>query len=233
MDQHSSAVSKTGEAQYYEEAKGWDQDRIDSERKSKRTAWIIAGLAIAGMLLALIAVAGLTPLKEKVPYVVRVNDTTGLVDIVSLLKDSKETYSEAVAKSHVWKYVLARESYSRQAAASNYDYVGLHSTPQMGKRYLAEFHPDNPESPLNVFGKSSTVELKVRGVSMLNPNLALVRFSREVWRKGSDKPEITQWMSTVGFKYSSAKMKERDRLLNPLGFQVTEYRRDPDSLETK
>jgi type IV secretion system protein VirB8 len=34
------------------------------------------------------------------------------------------------------------------------------------------------------------------------------------------------------FKYSGAPMTEKDRAVNPLGFQVTEYRNDPDSSVT-
>jgi type IV secretion system protein VirB8 len=50
--------------------------------------------------------------------------------------------------------------------------------------------------------------------------------------RGSDKPESSHWAATITFKYSNAPMKEKDRAINPLGFQVTEYRNDPDAFTT-
>ncbi|MGH8473221.1 MAG: type IV secretion system protein, partial [Gammaproteobacteria bacterium] len=38
------------------------------------------------------------------------------------------------------------------------------------------------------------------------------------------------WVSVIGYGFSSAEMSEADRLLNPLGFQVTSYRRDAETL---
>jgi type IV secretion system protein VirB8 len=51
--------------------------------------------------------------------------------------------------------------------------------------------------------------------------------------RGSDKPESSHWAATITFKYSNAPMKENDRAINPLGFQVTEYRNDPDAFTTE
>lgn len=40
---------------------------------------------------------------------------------------------------------------------------------------------------------------------------------------------VTHWAATLVFKFSDAPMAEKDRAVNPLGFQVTEYRTDPDT----
>lgn len=38
------------------------------------------------------------------------------------------------------------------------------------------------------------------------------------------------WTATITFKYSDAPIKEKDRAVNPLGFQVVAYRDDPDAM---
>ncbi len=228
----SNSFSKL-EQQFFEEGRTWETDRLRDAISSRRTAWIVASAACVIAGLSVIAVVGLTPLKKVEPFVVRVDNATGGVDIVSTLKDGKETYTEAVTKHFLLRYVLARESYSRQAASSNYESVGLMSTPAVAKRYFEQFNPENPQSPLVVYGKSTTAELKIKSIAFVGPTIANVRYSRLIYRVTGQAPETTQWVATIGFKYSSSSMRERDRLLNPLGFQVTEYRTDPDSLEAK
>jgi type IV secretion system protein VirB8 len=228
-----SKAETVSEHDYFVEARTWDEDRLVHAEKSRRVAWWVAGGFGAVALLAVGAIAVLTPLHRIEPYEVRVDNATGMVDTVSALKDSKESYTEAVTKHFLLRYVLSREGYSRQAAASNYEAVGLMSTSVVAKRYFDSFRPENPASPLNIYGNSTTVELKIKSITFLGENIAVVRYAREIYRKTGEKPETTQWVATVGFKYSAANMRERDRLINPLGFQVTEYRTDPDSLETK
>jgi len=41
---------------------------------------------------------------------------------------------------------------------------------------------------------------------------------------------IWNWAAVVTYRYSNAEMSADDRLTNPLGFQVTRYRRDPETL---
>lgn len=221
------------EKKYFEEAQTWETDRLKDALSSRRTAWIVASAACVLACLSVCAVVGLTPLKRVEPYVVRVDNASGGVDIISTLKDNKETYTEAVTKHFLLRYVISRESYSRQAASSNYESVGLMSTGTVSKKYFDWFNPKNPESPLNTFGKSTTVELKIKSIAFIGPTIANVRYTRLVYRAGGAEPEQSQWVATVGYKYSASSMRERDRLVNPLGFQVTEYRTDPDSLEAK
>ena len=53
-----------------------------------------------------------------------------------------------------------------------------------------------------------------------------VRFMKES-RKG-EETRITHWVSTLTFSYANAPMSSADRLINPLGFLVSEYRADPE-----
>ena len=46
-------------------------------------------------------------------------------------------------------------------------------------------------------------------------------------RKG-EETRITHWVSTLTFSYTNAPMSSADRLINPLGFVVSEYRADPE-----
>ncbi len=70
---------------YFEKARRFDQDRVIQVERSARIAWSVA--IVAGILAgaSIFAVAALTPLKTIEPFVVRVDNSTGIVDVVSAL----------------------------------------------------------------------------------------------------------------------------------------------------
>lgn len=112
---------------YFAEAKRWDQDRLASAVRSKRLAWTVAGTAGGLAIAAVLAVAGLTPLKTTEPFVIRVDQATGAVDLARGL--SEETgpvrYEEAVSKYFLAQYVRAREGYLDASAEEAFRLVRL------------------------------------------------------------------------------------------------------------
>jgi len=97
------------------------------------------------------------------------------------------------------------------------------------QKYYDAFTPKNTQSPINVYGPYAKVKVRIKSTSFIKENVALVRYIKEIER-GADKNQITHWAATITFTYSGAPMKEKDREVNPLGFQVVEYRNDPDAL---
>ena len=67
---------------YLQDTVTWEVDKINSLKRSHLVAWClaIAGLSIGGI--CAWAVGQLSPLKTVVPYVIRVNETSGTVDII-------------------------------------------------------------------------------------------------------------------------------------------------------
>lgn len=217
--------------QYLKEARSWESSKVEELTNSRKTAWRVAGVSSACALLACAAVASLAPLKTTEPYVIRVDNSTGIVDVLKPLEDGKTNYDEATNKYFVQWYVRYREGYSRELAESYYSYVGLLSNGQEQQRYYQGFAPQNPLSPLNVYGDTARVKVQIKSTSFIAPNIALVRYTKSIER-GGDRPQVTHWAATITFKYSKAPMKESDRSINPFGFQVTEYRNDPDAQVT-
>lgn len=223
-------VEKQDFEQYLREAQSWETNRIVHAEKSKKLAWAIAAVASGIAVLSAIAIVGLTPLKHTELRIVRVNDTTGTVDILSEIPNAKTTYDEAINRYFAGQYIRFREGYSRKLADEYYSSVGILSAGAEQRRYGEWFSPKNPQSPLNLYGDNARVKVHIKGYSFLKKDVVLVRYWKEVERGASEKPVVTHWAATVVFKYSGAPMAEKDRELNPLGFQVTEYRNDPDTV---
>lgn len=212
---------------YFAEARSWDQDRLAAAVRSRRLAWVVAAVAAGLAGAAMTAVAVLTPLKTVEPYVVRVDRTTGAVEVLrGLSTTGPQNYDEAVTKSFLATYVRAREGWLPQAAEANFRQVSIMSTPDEQQRWAIAYRPANPASPQVVYGPAADAQIAIRAVSFVAPGVANVRFHRLV-RRGA-QAEDTDWIATVAFAYTKAPMSEGDRLRNPLGFQVSSYRADPE-----
>lgn len=212
---------------YFEEARRWDQDRLAGALRSRRRAWIVAGISSILALAATGAVVALTPLKTVEPFVVRVDQATGAVAVMSGLSDaSAVTYDEAVSKYFLAQYVRHREGYLDAAREENFRQVSILSTPDEQRRWADLYRGSNPSSPQNLYGRDAEAIIAIRAITFINPQVANIRFRRTV-RSGQQIIE-SDWIATVAFAYSRAPMLETDRLRNPLGFQVRSYRADPE-----
>lgn len=215
---------------YFDEAKSWNADRLASAERSRRLAWCVAAGAVLLATVAVGAVAGLAPLKSVTPFVVQVDRTTGAVAVMTALTSAEPlTYDEAVTKHFLAQYVRAREGWLAPAAESNFRQVTIMSTPAEQQRWADLFRPTNRTSPQVVYGPLAEAQVEIRAVSFVNRAVANVRFHRQV-RRGQQLEE-SDWIATIAFVYTRAPMAEADRLRNPLGFQVTSYRADPEVVE--
>jgi type IV secretion system protein VirB8 len=217
---------------YFVDAKRWDQDRLDAARTSRNAAWVLAGVASAAAIVSIASTAALAPLKTVEPFVVRVNETTGGVDVMTALKGPEpRSYNEAVSKYFLSAYVRAREGYLPGAAQANFRQVSILSTTDEQERWSVLYRGSNPKSPQVVFGQGAVVDVGVRAISFISPKVASVRFHRTIRR--DHEIQESDHIATIAFTYVRAPMLESDRLLNPLGFQVQSYRSDPEAPDGK
>lgn len=216
--------------EYYREAASWAADRRASSDRSRTIAWIVAGVAIAVALLEAIALAALTPLKREVPYTLLVDRQTGHVEALKPLDQTTISADAALTRSFLVQYVIARERFGIDFLAEDYRKVALFSEAGARARYIASMQRGNPTSPLAVLPRSAIVNVTIRSVSSLGGDISLVRFTTQrTDPAGTDQPPQT-WASVIRYRYSPAEMTADDRLVNPLGFQVVRYRRDPETV---
>ncbi|WP_278434194.1 virB8 family protein [Brucella anthropi] len=214
---------------YFEKARRFDQDRMNEVERSNRLAWSIAIAAgiVAGI--SILAVASLAPLKTVEPFVVRVDNSTGIVDVVSALSATAGTYDEAVTKYFAAKYVRGREGYVWSEAQENFRTIALLSTQAEQARFAATYRGSNPQSPQNVYGRSATVRINIVSIALINQNVVSVRYIRSLTR--GEEVRTTHFVATLTYSYANAPMSSTDRLVNPLGFAVSEYRADPEAID--
>jgi type IV secretion system protein VirB8 len=216
--------------EYLAAARGWDFDRAQAERRSARRAWWVAGTASLVAAVAVAAVAALTPLKTVAPFVIRVDNTTGVVDVVPAF-EAPLAESQAVTRYLLSQYVITRERYVPALAEADYEAVGAMQGASLNQAWAALWNRQNPESPLNVHADGSQVRVQVTSVSFLKPgsgreDLAQVRFVRIAGQPGTE--QARPYVATLQYAWGEPAKDDRLRAANPLGFRVLEYRREPE-----
>ncbi|MEP1833873.1 MAG: VirB8/TrbF family protein [Hyphomonas sp.] len=208
----------------------WAASVTQDLRKSRRNAWIVAGVAAAIALLLAIALAAMLPLKETEPYVLAVDRQTGNVETLNPLDEATISADMALTRSLLAQYVTARESFDADSIQRDFRRVSLWSAPEAQQRYANLMAASNPASPLAYMPRSGTISVEIRSISSLNAASSLVRFTTiQTDRSGRALPP-QYWAAVVNYQFTGATMSEADRLDNPLGFQVTRYRRDAETL---
>lgn len=202
---------------------------LDLER-SRRAAWIVAGIAGAIAFLLAVTLAVLLPLKTVVPYTLMVDRQTGYVEELAPLDAASVSPDTALTRSFLAQYVIARESYDAANLQRDYRRVALWSEGDARQRYVASMNSSNPSSPLAQLGSGTTLRAEVKSISSLSSDSALVRFVTVRTDRGGREEAANHWAAVINYRFSSAEMSADDRLHNPLGFQVTRYRRDQEAL---
>lgn len=214
---------------YYREAQSWANDRQDALRASRRVAWIVATVAVVVAVLEACALLFLAPLKTVVPYTLLVDKNTGYVQALKPLDADRIAPDTALTQSFLVQYVVAREGFDADALQANYRKVVLWSAEGAREGYINGIQVSNPNSPLARLPRSSVIETRAKSVSPLDKDSAMVRFETQRRDAGGQAAPARSWVAVIRYRFSSQPMSTEDRYLNPLGFQVTRYRIDPES----
>ncbi|PNQ76348.1 hypothetical protein BA950_07680 [Erythrobacter sp. SAORIC-644] len=218
------------EGESFDVTDSWSTSVTEGLERSRRIAWIIAIIAAIVALLLAFAIVLLLPLKTTVPYTLLVDRQTGYVEELAPLNEAVVSPDTALTRSFLAQYVIARESYDASSLQRDYRKVALWSEGEARQRYIAGMSSSNPSSPLAQLSNGSIVSTEIKSVSSLSAKSALVRFITTRSDRGAESLTPEHWVAVINYHFSGAEMSADDRLVNPLGFQVTRYRKDQEAI---
>ncbi len=218
---------------YFEEAASWDIDRSAQTAQKLRIAWWVAGggwLCAIGVTIALVL---LTPLKTVEPYVIRVDNSTGIVDIVPMYAGHAEI-AEVVTRYLLTHYITVCESFNIVTAERDYQECGAYHTARRNVEWQGQWNPVNPNSPLNLYKDGTTVLAQVTSITFFTrsngvTSLAQVRYLKAKRPPGGGPEVMTHWIATIEYGYGAPSRNVKNRQFNPLGFHVVEFKSEAES----
>lgn len=207
--------------------KNWYQDRYETVVIQRNFLFVL--------IVALVVIFGFTILKvlklnsEKVyePFIVQIEENTGIITKVDNNKVRQLPAEKAVRNASIVRYVLSREGYN--IAEYNFNYyqiVRLMSSDQVYKQFRGYISPDNKESPISL-GFQHKIEAKVKSLIELDEktNLIQIRLGKtKMPTVGSaEGAEEKNYIVTLEYQYRNLNLSETERFINPLGIQITKY----------
>jgi type IV secretion system protein VirB8 len=217
---------------YLAEAASWDRDRVAMQQRSARTAWWVAG---AGWICALslgVAIMLLMPLKRVEPFVIRVDNTTGLVDVVPVYAGNAPM-PQVVARYFLDHYVTVCERFNFSTAESDYQDCGAFHTAQRNQAWYAAWNKTNPASPLNLYKDGTTLHAHVTSVSFFTradgvTDLAQVRYYQGKRQAGTAEETRSYFIASIRYTFAAPSSDPEVRRWNPLGFKIVDFRAEPE-----
>jgi type IV secretion system protein VirB8 len=220
-------------------SKHWYQDKYQHVLTQRNMLALIAVVSLIAAAMAVFAVLRLAPLKTVEPYLVQIEEKTGVTQRVVPLSRKDYAANQAVDRYFTAMYVRMRESYNIHMLRYNYNVVRLMSMPGVFNKFRRDVDPKAESSPAMRLGNFGQRETRIR-------SMAYVTNPAEKSKTGKTKAAASQskiiraditttesaanavgkeerWIVTITFEYTDMNLNQDEQTLNPLGYTVTSY----------
>jgi len=210
--------------------------RAMANDRSWRQAWRVAG-AFGVLGLAAIVVAGgavATSMRPaQPPEVLVVNRADGSVQPLTSLTAFQMHPEEATIRRNVNTFLSAREGYSYEQADTHYYTAAAFMSPRLQSQWVQMWNPSNPDSPPKKYKRERRIKVSVGAITILRngPGAAIgarASFTRSELVNDLEEGPPTSWIATISFRWVNQPTNERDRRINDLGMEITDYTADRD-----
>lgn len=210
------------------------EDEVFFQLRSQRNRWmVVAVLALIMAVVAMGTVVALLPLKEVKPFVVMVDRTTGAAEKIVQVRPVSLGEQEAVRQAELVSYVTDRETYDIADNKERIPDVLTRSKDQARSSLVALWTKGAENYPPDIYTTRSRLLVKIISIALLNDTTAQVRFRKTLETEG-ERPVERDFVATVGFVFEpKVERNLEDVWKNPLGFVVTNYRIDAETLSNR
>ena len=212
---------------YFEDAEAWETQMFKKANRRARTATLLMFCNLGCTIVMAGAIASVLPLKQLEPVVIVADKTTGHLEVSRPLVQAEALQGdEAITMANVVRYVRAREGYNIHDVKENFHMSKVLSAGKVAQELEATYASYSDVNPIRVYGADTSVDVHIKSVQFPNEKTAVVRFSTDT--KGPAGLVTDHYSSIVRFAYSGQPLRNEWRFDNPLGFAVTDYRRDQE-----
>lgn len=198
----------------------WYADKYQAVLVWRNLFFLLSFLCTVVILTMTLAAFYFVPLKTIVPFVIKIDEKSGVAEVVNSRSIQEISASEALVKYFIVQYMRAREEYSPFMANYNYTSVILMSSEQVASQYRRNLPQDNAERP--------SLSIKISSISKI-PGASAAKNAGETWQVrfsviNSSTTKEQKFIATMNCGFAPEnKYTEEYRRINPLGFFVYSY----------
>lgn len=154
--------------------------------------------------------------KSLEPYVIEVEDKSGIATVVDQLTAQNFTGDQVIRKYFINSFVHAASGYEPRTYKQDVDKVRLFSIPGIYGEFRNRINARD-------LGTDSRIDVRIKSIQFTDGNNAQIRIAKQTNIQGVD-PSIVDQVISMGFYFSpDMQLSMEERLINPLGFQVNKY----------
>ena len=203
--------------------RSWYSNRYQIVLVQKKILSFFSIFSIATVVIAVIFVKQFTESKSFEPYVIELEEKTGVMNVVENLNGSKLVADEAVKRSYLYSFLKVAEGYNYVTFNEDRKMLLLFSTGGVYRQLYDKYSIRNEKSIVNVLKEKGTMSIKIKSMLFNTPTIATIRFVVVNTRPTKEYPAETHKIAEIHFQFADMKLNTEDRYLNPLGFQVVKY----------
>ena len=222
-------------------SKHWYQDKYQHVLTQRNMLALIAIVSLLAAMVAVLAVMRLAPLKSVDPYLIQIDEKTGITQRVIPVSRQEYAADQAVDRYFTSVYLRMRESYNINILRYNYNVVRLMSTADIFRKFRYLVDPANESSFAKRLGAAGLRDVKIRSmIYITNPadkkksagatgTQKIMQARITTSESVPNQPDKeTYWVVTITFEYADLSLSQDEQLLNPLGYTVTSYQIQPE-----
>lgn len=196
--------------------KSWYSNRYQIVMVQRNVLLLFTLVSMFSVAVAVIFVKNVMSSKSIEPYVIEVEQKSGVATIVNQLTAENFTGDQAIRRYFTNEFIHAASGYDPKTYKQDVEKVRLFSTPVV----YADFRNRINAREL---GADASIEVRIKSIQPLNNNTVQIRLARQIVKK--DSPTQTKdEVITMGFFFApEMTLTMEERLINPLGFQVNKY----------
>lgn len=195
--------------------KSWYSNRYQIVIVQRNILLLLATLLTVSMTASIIFVKVVVSSKSLEPYIIEIEEKSGVPTIVNQLTTQNLTGDESVKKYFINQFIQAAAAYDPKTYKSDAEKVRLLSIQSVYSDFRNRINPKD-------LGVDSKIELRVKSLKFLDPATVQIRVLRNTITK--EKGLVTKdEVINMTFYFANLTLTAEERLINPLGFQVTSF----------
>lgn len=214
------------------------EDEVFFNLRQQRNNWAktaMISMVVAGM--AMVSLVVILPLDETRPYVVMVDRTTGEAEKIVQVRAASLKEQDAVMQAELVSYISDRETYDVADNRDRIPEVMARSKDNAAETLAAQWTSSSPNYPPTLYKNGTRVRVVVKSISV-SPNksaegfsTARVRITKTREDNGRQSVE-RDYVVTIGYTFEPSDEATLQQVWkNPLGFSVSSYRIDAETVE--
>lgn len=196
--------------------KSWYSNRYQIVVVQRNILLLFTLISMFSVAIAVIFVKTIMSSKSLEPYVIEVEQKTGVATVVTQLTSQNFTGDEVVKRYFVNEFIQSAVAYDPRTYRKDAEKVRLFSIATVYSNFRSRINPKE-------LGTDSTIEVRVKSIQFTESNNAQVRILQQL--KNSNGTTNKDYLIDLTFYFApETNLNMEERLINPLGFQVSKIR---------